>query len=138
MSAKTWAMSDLESVAKTGGFACLTVVLLHRIVREAAAAFDAPNDAIVCEVDSRHASNGVTRLKGRVRWNTVKRSWGAPDVEVGIEQHGASFRVRVGAPEDAMAPGYSFAFDWTEPTPTALFPALLVCALEAMKPKGAS
>jgi len=47
-------------------------------------------------------------------------------------------RVRIGAPEDAAALGYSFAFDWTEPTPAALFPALLVCALEAMKPKGLS
>jgi hypothetical protein len=133
MATKTWAFSDLEGVARKGGVACLPVALLNRIVREAMAAFDAPNGAVVLEVDSHKQADGVTSLAATLHFDAIKLAWGHPEVAIRVEQRDDRFSMRIGGRADTAVLGYDYDFGWTEETPAALFPALFSCVLESMR-----
>jgi len=133
ISTKIWALSDLESVAKTGAFACLPMVLLNRIMREAVAVFDAPKGAIVQVHGATTQTNGVTSVKATLLFDSIKLSWGVPGVGVRIEHHDDRFSVRIGGAAGTAALGYTYDVGWTEETPAELFPALFSCVLESIR-----
>jgi len=132
MAAKTWAFSDLEGVKK-GGVASLSLALLNRLVREAAAAFDAPNGAIVLDVDPVRRTEAPVVAAAVVRFEKLDLAWGRPSVAVRVEQHDDRLSVQIGAAPGTAALGYQYEFGWAEETPPALLTALFSCALESIR-----
>lgn len=136
MTARTWMLSDLESVAKRG-VVCLPHVLLNRIAREAAEVFGAPRNSIATDLEPpTSSSDGGVVLKAKLIFGSIKWPSGTPAVALKIEQRGDDqFRVRVGGDEGSKVSGHTYEFNWIEQTPPELFSALFACAVECVAGK---